>query len=664
MAGSAGLSTVMRKLGAIAAVVTCVVVATSAAGVARPVRAPSPSRLAVTTLAGRLLSGGRPLGFVPVTLYRAGAGGARRPVALGRSRSGGDGSFVISYRSARHRGSVLYLVAGQGAAVRLAAIVGGARAPASVVVTERTTVAAGFALAQFISGRNVSGPTPGPQNAAAMASNLVDVRTGALSRVLTGRANGNQTMTLRTFNSLANLLVPCVRSAVRCGPLLRLARPPAGGVPAGALAAVADIARNPAHNAGRLFALARSHPALYRPALSRSQRPGAWILALRFDGDAKTMDGPGNSAIDAEGNVWVINNYTFSTSGTAPVCGGRMLFKLTPAGRYAPGSPYTGGGVNGAGYGVTLDPRGNIWVGNFGFSSQACAEPPPHNSVSEFRPSGRALSPDAAAGSSGGFTAGNVSWPQGTVSDRRGNIWLANCGNNTVTRYAGGNPRAATDLSDLGIEKPFDIAFNRRGQAFVTGNGNDAVAMLNPNGTPARPPITKGGFDEPLGIAADSQGNMWVANSAAVDVPCPKGGISFRGKGSVTLISKDGAPRPKPFTGGGLTAPWGIAVDGHNNVWVSNFSHQRVSELCGTEPSRCPPGTHTGQPISPASGYGFDGLTRNTSLEIDPSGNVWITNNWKLNARPLKNPGGYQMVAYIGVAAPLRTPLIGPPRSL
>jgi hypothetical protein len=29
---------------------------------------------------------------------------------------------------------------------------------------------------------------------------------------------------------------------------------------------------------------------------------------------------------------------------------------------------------------------------------------------------------------------------------------------------------------------------------------------------------------------------------------------------------------------------------------------------------------------------------------------------------PQQNPGGYQMVVYIGLAGPLRTPLIGPPR--
>jgi hypothetical protein len=169
-----------------------------------------------------------------------------------------------------------------------------------------------------------------------------------------------------------------------------------------------------------------------------------------------------------------------------------------------------------------------------------------------------------------------------------------------------------------------------------------------------------------MGIAADIQGNMWVANSGFADVPCPTGGPPpHNHPATITLINNNGTlAKGQPFTGGGLTAPWGVAVDGHDNVWVSNFSGQRLSEFCGTDTRNCPRGTHTGQPISPATGYGFDGLVRNTGVAIDPSGNVWVVNNWKTYPFPQRNPGGYQMVVFIGLAAPLRTPLIGPPRPL
>jgi sugar lactone lactonase YvrE len=161
-----------------------------------------------------------------------------------------------------------------------------------------------------------------------------------------------------------------------------------------------------------------------------------------------------------------------------------------------------------------------------------------------------------------------------------------------------------------------------------------------------------------MGIAVDSHGNMWVANSGLIDVPCPNGSTPTSGPSgdSITLITSD--HKTKQFNGGGLTIPWGIAVDGNDNVWVANFGQSRLSQFCGVESPNC---AHAGAAISPdGTGYYFDGLVRNTGVGIDPSGNVWVTNNWE--TVPLQtDPGGHQMVVFIGLAAPVKAPLIGPP---
>ena len=116
------------------------------------------------------------------------------------------------------------------------------------------------------------------------------------------------------------------------------------------------------------------------------------------------------------------------------------------------------------------------------------------------------------------------------------------------------------------------------------------------------------------------------------------------------------------FENGGLFLPWGIAVDGNDNVWVANFDGQRVSHLCGARGAAvCPPGKDTtGAAISPDAGYQFDGLVRNTGVQIDPSGNVWLVNNW-LTVPVQTNPGGHEVVVFIGLAEPVKAPLIGPP---
>lgn len=613
-------------------------------------------------------SAGRPLGSVPVKAYRSGGSDGETEL-LGVTRTGPTGRFALRIRQPSSPDAVVYLTAGKGAGIRLAATLGSAPVPRRAVLNELTTAATGYAFAQFIQGRRIAGPSPGPRNAALMAANLADPRTGKVSKVLRTSPNGSETSTLATFRSVANMLPRCARRLAGCSRLFRLTATPDGRRPRGALQAVANVAKNPWQNVRRLARLALSKPAPYGGALTAGETPAAWTMPVRFVGDGKTLDGPGNTAFDAEGRAYVANNYEFGADPLVPRCGSDLLPVFEPDGTYAPGTPFQGGGLSGAGYGVTLDPAGDIWVGNFGFAAQPPGCPtdrqPPHNSVSQFEPDGTAVSPDT------GWTGGGIDWPQGTIADENGTIWVANCGNGLVTRMPGDDPGSAVGI-DVGLDEAFDLVANDSGKVIVTGLGNSKVAVLEGDGTPI--PISpldseELGLDRPMGIALDSRGNSWIANSGLIDLPCPGPiDVELTGRGgSLSMLGKGVKPRTSEgdvFSGGGLTIPWGIAVDGDDNVWVSNFGKQRVSEFCGVRTKGCRPGSEPGDPISPdGTGYFFDGFVRLTSVQIDPSGNVWVTNNWKL--KPIQtNPGGYEMVVMVGAAAPLRAPLIGPPEPL
>ncbi|MBK8293626.1 MAG: hypothetical protein IPK93_02185 [Solirubrobacterales bacterium] len=639
------------------------------------------------TVKGHATSGGRALGSLKVTLHQTVPGRSHVKKVAGdvTSRSG---AFRINYRRPSNGSAMLYLTSRKPGKrfyggtkgsksslnprpnikpgpVRLAASLGPAPFHQRVTLNERTTVATGFAFAQFVHGSLIHGNSPGMENADLMARNLVRFKDGRLSHVIKTAPNGGQTLTRKKFNSLANLLVPCARNQKNCGKLFKLARAKGEKKPKGALEAAAAIARSSWSKVDRIFSNTLSGTAPYSPALGESQAPDSWGLFLSFDGDGKSLDGPGNIAIDEEGALWVNNNYTYNEDPQDVSCGSNELFKFTPDGKFAKGSPFSGGGLAGAGYGIGLDPTGHVWVGNFGFSGVGCANPPAANSVSKFRPDGTPKSPTGIPGVTGGYTAGDIDWPQASVSDPDGKIWIANCGNDSVTTYADGRPSAADNISGLGIERPFSIAFNRKGVAFVTGNRSDSIGMINPDGKPkSGSPVSGGGITRPMGIAADTNGNMWVANSDAVDVPCPVGFLKPKStSGSLTMVSSEGKiSQGKGFIGGGLTIPWGIAVDGNDTVWVANFYRQRVSQFCGTSPGKCPAGKKTGDPISPnGTGYGYDGLTRNTGIQIDPTGNIWTVNNWQINP-VLSNPGGHELVVMIGAAGPLKTPLIGTPR--
>src|SRR4030095_705658 len=89
--------------------------------------------------------------------------------------------------------------------------------------------------------------------------------------------------------------------------------------------------------------------------------------------------------------VWANNNAEWSPVPVG-VCPGREIFLLNP---YAAGRPiatFFGGGLNGAGFGIGIDPRRRIWVGNFGFTGSDCPRQPTSNSVSEFRQDGVPIS--------------------------------------------------------------------------------------------------------------------------------------------------------------------------------------------------------------------------------------------------------------------------------
>jgi len=616
---------------------------------------------------GWVRSAGAAVSGSKVRLYRAGDGDGDKTELLGTATTNTSGAFRITYPAPTENGALLYLIADGGSAVlglktsaggtiRFATVLGTGKPPAQAVVNERTTVATAYAFNQFLDGRDISGVAPGPKNAAAMMGNLVDIRTGDIGGVLTSAPNGSETQTMAEFNSLANLLAGCARSVgtTRCDNLFELATPPAGDTPTDTLQAIHNIARYPGHNSRNLFKLSKKS-GFHQPALTSA--PATWTIALRFVGNGREIDGPGNFAFDADGNAWVVNNYVYTRSPFKTACGGKQMLRFDPSGKDFPGAPYEGGGLYGAGYGVTIDKDGNVWASNFGFQGTGCTQPQRDKSLSKFTPDGEALSPARK-----GFTQGDIYRPQGMASDMDGNIWTASCGNDSLVLYGAGDPGNAQNFSGFGILKPFDVATDADGNVWTAGNRNNRVAKLDKDGNllflSAR---RAGGVKRPMGITVDSQGNAWVANSGFIVAPCYAGeslNVPDRKYRALTMFAPDGTATG-PLEGGGLHRPWGISLDGDGNVWVSNFGGQRLSHFCGARPETCPPGVTTGEPISPKTGYVFDGLTRNTAAQVDPSGNVWVANNW-LPVPVQTNPGGKQIVVFVGMGAPTKAPVVGP----
>lgn len=580
-----------------------------------------------SSLSGTVKAGGKPLAGAQVELRQA---GPTASTVLASGRSGKGGAFTLGYE-ADAAGGPLYVLSDGGRGtpgdrVRLMTVAGDpASPPTQVVVSEQTTVASGYSLAQFLHGRSVHGPEPGLSNAAATAANLMEAPTGKVSFVLASSPNGNATETLAKFNTIANALASCTRgSRPDCGRVLKATRIPGAEQPPNTLGAIRDLARFPGHSTRSLFRLQDEGSAPFGPALSR--RPSDWTISLVYVGSG--LNAPGRMAFDAAGNSWTVNN--FQTPGTGP---GLELTALSPTGQPVFGSPIGGGGIKGAGWGVAIDSGGSVFVANFG-----------GDSISEVAPDGTVLSPAS------GYVQGGMNDPQGLAVDQADNLWIANFGGDSVVVYRGGDPGSA-EVVPADVPNPFSLAIDGDGSAWVTSGAESdrgSVFKIANDGT-VLDEITGGGLRSPQGISEDFEGNFWVSNllSDSVTRIKPSGKIA---KGSPIRVKSIGGP-------------WGNAVDGDGNLWVAGFHDPAITLLCGAASRTCPGDRRTGDPISPARhGYASEGLQHVTAVQVDPSGNVWAANNWTTGSPLSQFVGGNGLVEFIGAAPPVATPLIGPPQ--
>lgn len=621
-------STVLATLTALAA--------GSALAVAGPAGA---ATLTGTVGAGPVIGSGDPPMVrqgASVELFEARATGPRR---LASTTTGTDGTFTVDHPS-RPASAVLYVIATGGvaalasdsgtpppsptrSAVRLMSVLGRGGGDARVVVNELTTVASVVATQQYLHRGRLGGSRRGLRIAADTVQSLSETRTGKPSFTIANSPNGTATEALPTLGTLANVLARCTRGgAADCGRVLRAARAPGQPVPGDTLQAMENIAARPAHATRTLTRLQRR---LFRPALRRA--PRAFTIAIVHVGGG--MNAPGRMAFDGRGRIWANSN--FAGIGTTP---GPQVTVLDPLGSPLLGSPLTGGGVDGSGFGIAVGPGGRVWLSNYSGES-----------ISSFSPGGRPLSPPGA------FRQGDLAKPQGITVGPDGSLWIANSTGDHVTVYPGGNPRRARTVSGGGIGNSFDVAVDGQGAAWVTNQTLKAtqgsVTRIGPGPAYAvTGPFTGPSMISPMGIAVDRGGDKWVADFLS---------------NAVTRIDRDGTVTGT-FLPASVRGGWGVAVDGDDNVWVAGFRGRTLTQLCGRLPRNCPPGAATGDPLTPPLGYTSRGLQHPTAVQVDMAGNVWMTNNWSDGQSIVDFVGGNGLIEFVGLAAPVATPLVGPPR--
>jgi DNA-binding beta-propeller fold protein YncE len=253
-----------------------------------------------------------------------------------------------------------------------------------------------------------------------------------------------------------------------------------------------------------------------------------------------------------------------------------MLTGAAPALAASTTFAWTGSGTNP--WGIVVDSDGNVYTANHGT-----------NSVSKFSSTGTTLWTRST--STNGVTGLG---PSGIVLDSGGNVYTANSTSMDVSRItpAGGT----TILGSTAPNSPESIAINSVGTVYTASYASDKVTKITSDGTVSDFLVGDG----PLAIAVGSDGNVYTADALG---------------DRVTRIGTDDYVLTLGFTD---DSPQGIAIGPDGNLYTANYNSNTVSKIL----------RQGGGDVASTRNWASTGTnTRPYGIVVDAAGNVYTANN-------------------------------------
>jgi streptogramin lyase len=194
------------------------------------------------------------------------------------------------------------------------------------------------------------------------------------------------------------------------------------------------------------------------------------------------------------------------------------------------------------------------------------------------------------------YTGSGLSTPWGLAVDASGNVWVANLGSNVVSKFssAGAELSGSGGFSGGGLDLPYYVAIDLNGDAWLTNSGNNSLSEFSSSGSAISTSsgIT-GDLIAPYGIAIDGSDNVWVGNQSEV----------------LNKFSNAGAFLSVGFDSETLYYP---AIDQSGTVWVTGTPGNlvRFNNSDGF-----------------VNRYSGGGLDSPVNIAIDHPGNLWLANS-------------------------------------
>lgn len=333
---------------------------------------------------------------------------------------------------------------------------------------------------------------------------------------------------------------------------------------------------------------------------------------------------------------------------------------------------------------LAFDSAGNLYVSDFG--GHRVLRMDTDGVLTAFAGTGQA----GMAGETVAALAGTLGYPAGLAIDGNGVVYVADSGNNTIRRIAGGM-LATLPLPAAMLHLPAGLALDAGG-LYISNAGSDVLVRLRADGTAVG--MGRAGRD----VALDGSGNLLLAAGSAIRRLSGSGrmttvasaGRQYRGDGGpaseallelpqdvkrdgttllvadsrnhairrivpgglIQTIAGDGEPGFSGDNGPALEArlsgPQGLARDGAGNVFIADTENHRIRRIG-------PDGRIVTVAGSGTAGFNGDGavgvavqLSFPTAVAVEPAGSLLIADTGNQRVRRLLSNGAVVTIAGSG----------------
>jgi RHS repeat-associated protein len=254
-------------------------------------------------------------------------------------------------------------------------------------------------------------------------------------------------------------------------------------------------------------------------------------------------------------------------------------------------------------------------------------------------------------GSSAGFYQ-----PQGIALDAAGNLFVADCGNNTIRKVTpagvvttiAGNPGVSGSADGQGsaatFYNPRGIALDYSGNIYVADCSNNRIRKITPAGMVstyagttygyADGPASTAQFEGPFGVAVDAAGNVFISEfwSSFIRKITPSGTVSTFAGGNPGHFA-DGTG-----TAAGFYLPAGIAFDHSGNIIVADLGDNAIRKITpgGVVTTISGSYSNVGHLDGPVGSAQFN---QPGAVTVDPAGNIYVADTYNATIRLISTGG-------------------------